>query len=851
MDSLKLNTSSRGEIIIGLIEHMGDIIACEPVSRYLRALYPQDNIIWAVSSSYRELIDNNPHIDETLIVDCLTDWIKITKHRSFKLIIDLHVNLRVCQHCRIPIFKTAGNTMVNAYEWFDYGGLLEAFSIGAGLPALTGHPLVYVNNAHRDAVNQLNLPDRFCAVHIESSSSDKDWLPEKWERLLRRVTNELGLPIVEVGGGRRRNDVALPKGAVSLFNQVSILQSAEVIQRAAVFIGVDSGPAHLANAAKKPAVVLLGRMGFFRSYNPYSGYFASGAHDVKLVRSLERPVRDISEQEVWEAVSYVARLPSRAKRELWEQAADAGPRGTFDAGWYAAQYEDVLASGMTPREHFLSIGSGQGRSSTPPSSGFHPAKSHGKNVSNAGAIGAAHRFWCGPTEALPKESPVAPNIGVPRTFAFYLPQFHPIPENDSAHGPGFSEWHNVVKARPLFTGHYQPRVPGELGYYDLRADVVLDKQIELARQHGIDGFCFYYYHFAGRKLLHAPIENFIKSKKNFPFFFLWANENWSKRWNGGDDDVIIEQNHSPEDDAIFIDDILPIFADPRYVRIEGKPLLMVYKVHLLKDALATTERWRRAAEQHGFPGLYLVMADDWTQAPPHPRSLGFDASYEIPSNIISEEALRDPSEIHGLDPDFEGRIVDYERFARFHATRAVPDYKRFKTVMVPWDNTARYGKRALIHVNGEGSAYRHWLTLALIDSARRYAPDEQIVLLHSWNEWCEGTYLEPDGKLRRFYLEQTAQAIATAQQAIAAAADNRDGSSLIAHMFEAMSFRDEVVFRFDATLAKMRARHLATIGEAERAERLLALTLQSRSWRLTAPLRALMRLLSSMIKPRM
>jgi hypothetical protein len=237
------------------------------------------------------------------------------------------------------------------------------------------------------------------------------------------------------------------------------------------------------------------------------------------------------------------------------------------------------------------------------------------------------------------------------------------------------------------------------------------------------------------------------------------------------------------------------------------------------------------------------MVDDWTPHPQHPRSFGFDAASEIPSNVIPPEVLRDPSEVHGLDPEFGGRIVDYERFARLHAARAVPDYRRFRTVMLPWDNTARYGKRAVIHVNGEGSAYRQWLTQVLIDSARRYAPDERIVLLHSWNEWCEGTYLEPDGKFRRFYLEETAQAIATAKQAIAAAADDPDRAALVAQMFEAMSLRDELGFRFDKAWADIRARQAATLGNSE-AERELALVYQSTSWRITAPIRALKRLLA-------
>ena len=223
----------------------------------------------------------------------------------------------------------------------------------------------------------------------------------------------------------------------------------------------------------------------------------------------------------------------------------------------------------------------------------------------------------------------------PRVFAFYLPQFHPIEENDWAHGLGFTEWHNVVAAKPLFVGHHQPRVPGELGYYDLRSKAVLDRQIELAREHGIDGFCFYYYYFAGKKILYGPIKNYIESDNKAPFFFIWANENWTKRWDGGDRDIIIRQEHSAFDDIFFIRDLVETFRDCRYVKVDGKPVLMIYKAHLFDNIFKTTASWRDEILLHDFPGIYLVMVDDWPERTDPPRFYGFDASYEIPSNITT------------------------------------------------------------------------------------------------------------------------------------------------------------------------------------------------------------------------
>ena len=245
------------------------------------------------------------------------------------------------------------------------------------------------------------------------------------------------------------------------------------------------------------------------------------------------------------------------------------------------------------------------------------------------------------------------------------PQFHPAGENDWAHGAGFTEWHNVIKAQPLFRGHYQPRVPGELGFYDLRAEEVLHRQAELAKEHKISGFCFYYYYFHGRKLLFTPIQNFLRSKIDMPFMILWANENWSKRWDGGNQEVIIEQRHSWEDDIAFLRELVPLFHDKRYVTVGDRPILLVYKAHLFPDIRVTVERWREEITRHGFPDLYLVMADDWVSDPDHPRHLGFDASYEIPSNLIPPNVLVEDAEALDLRDDFTGQIVDYAKFRAF------------------------------------------------------------------------------------------------------------------------------------------------------------------------------------------
>jgi lipopolysaccharide biosynthesis protein len=394
----------------------------------------------------------------------------------------------------------------------------------------------------------------------------------------------------------------------------------------------------------------------------------------------------------------------------------------------------------------------------------------------------------------------------------------------------------------LFKGHYQPRVPGELGYYDLRNVDVMREQVRLANDHGIAGFCFYYYYFHGKKLLYKPIENYIKSDIKAPFFFLWANENWTRRWDGGDNEVIISQNHSPEDDLLFIRQLLSVFSDDRYVKVEGKPILGIYKTHLFPNIKASTELWRNEAAKNGFPGLYLVMVDDWNADPIHPRELGFDASYEIPSNIVHQEAVLQDNKDLGLVEGFQGRIVDYRKFASFHMGRPFPDYKRFRTVMAPWDNTPRYGSRAMVQTNTENDAYKLWLAQALVDTRRRYAPDERIVFLHSWNEWCEGTYVEPDGRYGRRFLEETKEVVDELDGLVAFALDQSQADPKIAiHFRRLMREKEEGAAR---SLQAMRQQNIYLHRELHQTIADIHQNFyRTKSWRVTKPLRALARIL--------
>lgn len=346
--------------------------------------------------------------------------------------------------------------------------------------------------------------------------------------------------------------------------------------------------------------------------------------------------------------------------------------------------------------------------------------------------------------------------GEVKAIAFYLPQFHPIPENDAWWGKGFTEWTNVTRARPLFTGHHQPQLPGELGFYDLRLDEVREQQAKLAREYGLHGFCYYYYWFNGRRVLERPLQMMLDSgTPDFPFCICWANENWTRVWDGLETDVLLKQEHSAESDAEFIKDVLPILKDPRYIRAHGAPLLLVYKAHLLPDPLRSTMAWRNACREAGLETIHLCSAETFP-AFDH-RKMGFDSAVQFPPHLIP--ATRCEHLVENLDPNFTGSIYDYEGMVTQEANAAPKPYRRFRGVMTSWDNTARRGTTSHVYLNSGPEAYELWLK-SIVDATKRdLPPGERFLFINAWNEWAEGAHLEPDQKFGRAYLEATRRAL--------------------------------------------------------------------------------------------
>lgn len=347
-----------------------------------------------------------------------------------------------------------------------------------------------------------------------------------------------------------------------------------------------------------------------------------------------------------------------------------------------------------------------------------------------------------------------------KLIAFYLPQFHTFKENDEWHGKGFSEWTNVTKAIPQFTGHNQPQLPIDVGFYDLSTDKVMYRQIELAKNYGIYGFCFHYYWFSGKRLMEKPIFNYLNNKElDLPFCLCFANENWSKNWDGGDKEVLIEQKFLEDDPKQFAQDIMPFFADERYIKINNKPILVVYKPQLFKKEILKNfaDELNKKAKENGLDGVYLIMAKT-QDIETNPEEFFMDAVVEFPPHIIDRYAKQVIKKTY-LNPSFNGRIFDMEEFIKNQEFLYETDFKLYKTVFPSWDNTARkaYTGASVFEISPE--LYKKWLKDCIDWTKENNNKDEQFIFINAWNEWAEGAHLEPDQKYGYAYLQATKEVL--------------------------------------------------------------------------------------------
>ncbi len=365
-----------------------------------------------------------------------------------------------------------------------------------------------------------------------------------------------------------------------------------------------------------------------------------------------------------------------------------------------------------------------------------------------------------------------PSVADTRLIAFYLPQFHTIPLNDHFHGNGFTEWINVTKIKPQYTGHYQPHLPIDVGFYDLSHTGVMKRQIELARQYGIHGFCSYYYWFSGEKLLEKPFENYLADKSlDFPFCFCWVLENWTRRWDGGNREMMKEMNFSVEDATPFFNDILPFLKDSRWIKVGEKNLLLFYKLHIFpqQDVLAFTRRLREQAQEAGLPDFYLIACrtDDMFTNGLHnsnPQDWGFDAWADFPPhNLRSDSCPRPPAKMLTgyVNPELRAQVHDMAAYITQEQYRNnTCPYPLYQTVFPSWDNSSRCAKIGCNIFDGvTPDLYKKWLSYCIDWTREHHARDEQIVFINAWNEWAEGAHLEPDRKHGYRYLEATLDAL--------------------------------------------------------------------------------------------
>ena len=457
------------------------------------------------------------------------------------------------------------------------------------------------------------------------------------------------------------------------------------------------------------------------------------------------------------------------------------PIPEFDAEYYLEIYKDVASAGIDPFEHFMFHGFKEGRN---PSADFDTRfylqryfkgktdqnpllhyidHRHEEGIfpvppDNEATIPAEIRRFTRPS-SLFEEFRALPASAKPRAkiLAYYLPQFHAFAENDKWWGTGFTEWTNIARGVPRFKDHYQPRIPRDLGFYSLTDIETIRRQARIAHSAGVHGFVFYYYWFNGKRLLDKPLEHLLKANDiQIPFCLMWANENWTRRWDGMEGEVLISQDYLTADDERLLSDFNRHFKDPRYIRIQGRPLLMVYRPGLIPSTARAIARWRTIfAEKFGEDPI-LVMSQSFDDF--DPGAYGMDGAIEFPPHKLTKSAPLINSEALILDDAFSGQIYSYDAIAKLSISEPTPPFPLIKTAVPSWDNDARRQGTGLTIHGSTPQKYEAWLSALVEQAQRRTFFGEAIVCVNAWNEWCEGAYLEPDLHFGAAYLNATGRA---------------------------------------------------------------------------------------------
>ncbi len=513
------------------------------------------------------------------------------------------------------------------------------------------------------------------------------------------------------------------------------------------------------------------------SINPLLHYVLAGEDDGRAPGPLFDPA--------WYASRYVVPPGMLMLAHFLENrfSGTVSPIAEFDPTYYLDQYPDIARAKVDPFDHYVLYGYREGRNpSATFNSKFYLQRYLGGSLAEnpllhwrrwrteftlhteppvqETAVFAEVRKFCRPG---PDAEPVQPlPHGATRrakVLAYYLPQFHPIPENDSWWGPGFTEWTAIARGMPRFAGHYQPRIPRELGPYSLADIETMRRQIALAEGAGIYGFVPYFYWFNGRRLLERPLEAFLADRSlDFPFALMWANENWTRRWDGADQDVLISQDYRDEDTEALIACFARHFADPRYIRVGGRPLLMIYRPALIPDCAATIADWRRRfRDDHGEEPI-LLMAQSFGAT--DPGEFGLDGAIEFPPHKLTNDLRLRNAELTLLDLDSSFQVFAYDDVVAASLAEPAPSYPLIKTAVPNWDNDARREGTGMVLHGSTPAKYQAWLAALVDRSAVHGFFGERFVCVNAWNEWAEGAYLEPDLHYGAAYLNATGRAVA-------------------------------------------------------------------------------------------
>ena len=475
------------------------------------------------------------------------------------------------------------------------------------------------------------------------------------------------------------------------------------------------------------------------------------------------------------------------------------PNADFDTGFYLSTYTDVAAARMDPFAHFMERGFREDRS---PSADFDTAFYRRRYLRHQpeanplldyqrrrGEVGVYAKRplqeatvpveiarFSRPGDAFEAWEPLPAGVGLKAwVLAYYLPQFHRIPENDAWWGRGFTEWTNLTRGTPRFAGHYQPRTPRDLGHYSLDDPETMRRQIEMAKGAGLHGFVFYFYWFNGHRLLEKPLERFLADAAlDMPFCLMWANENWTRRWDGFDEEVLISQDYRPAEDEDLVLTFGRHFADPRYIRLQGRPVLMIYRPGLIPNAPETIQRWRGLFRELCGEDPIMMMGQGFDST--DPREFGLDGAIEFPPHKLTANLPKINDTLEWLDMEAKTHVLSYEDTVEVSLAEPRAAYPLIKTAVPNWDNDARREGRGLLLHGSTPVAFGRWVS-ALIEQAQASPVFGQpIVCINAWNEWAEGAYLEPDIHYGAAYLNALARAVS-----IDAAAADRGKILLVGH----------------------------------------------------------------------